>query len=83
MRHAGLKMMAKTPRQARGYQIAAICFSLAGLLWCIAALIGGNVGLNVPIGMMNICIGKMFLAMSRRQPPRQDEQQTTGQTGPV
>lgn len=73
--------MAKTPRQARAFQIAAICFSFAGLLWCIAALIGGNVGLNVPIGMMNICIGMMFLAMSRRQPPQPDEKQTTGQTG--
>ena len=72
--------MARTPRQARGYRIAAICFSLAGLLWCIAALIGGNVGLNVPIGMMNICIGMMFLAMSRREPPRPGEQPTTGQT---
>jgi len=71
--------MARTPRQARGYRIAAICFSLAGLLWCIAALIGGNVGLNVPIGMMNICIGMMFLTMSRREPPRPGEEPTTGQ----
>jgi hypothetical protein len=74
--------MARTPGQRRGYQIAAICFSLAGLVWCIAALIGGKVGVFVPIGMMNICIGMMFLAISRREPPRQDEQQSTGQTGP-
>jgi hypothetical protein len=74
--------MAKTARQARGFQIAAICFTAGGLLWCVAALIGGKVGVFVPIGMMNICIGMMFLALSRRQPPRQDEQQAAGQTGP-
>jgi hypothetical protein len=73
--------MARTPRQAKGYQFAAIGFSLAGLIWCVTALIGDDVGLYVPIGMMNICI-VMFLAMSRREPPRQDEQQTTGQTSP-
>jgi hypothetical protein len=74
--------MATTPRKARGFQIAAICFSLAGLLWCVAALIGGNVGLNVSIAMMNVCIGMMFLALSRRQPPRQNEQQAAGQPDP-
>ena len=82
VRHGGGKTMAVTPKQARGFQIAAICFFLAGLIWCIVALIGGKVGLNVPMGMMNICIGAMFLALSRRQPPRQEEQQTAGQTGP-
>jgi hypothetical protein len=74
--------MAKTAGQARGYQIAAICFTVAGLLWCVAALIGGNAGLNIPIGMMNVCIGMMFLAMSRRQPPGQDGTRTTNESGP-
>jgi hypothetical protein len=74
--------MASSPRRVRGFRIAAICFFLAGLLWCIAALIAGKVGINVPLGMMNICIGAMFLALSRQKPPEEDKQQTTGQTGP-
>jgi hypothetical protein len=74
--------MAKTARQVRGYQIGAICFTVAGLLWCVAALIGGNAGLNIPIGMMNVCIGMMFLAMSHRQARGQNGTRTTNQSGP-
>jgi hypothetical protein len=74
--------MASSPRRVRGFRIAAICFFLAGLVWCIAALIGGKVGVNVALGMMNICIGTMFLALTRRKPPGEHKQQTTGQTGP-
>jgi hypothetical protein len=74
--------MASSPRRVRGFRIAAICFFLVGLLWCIVALIGGNRGSSVAIGMSNICIGSMFLALSRRKPPGEDKQQTTDQTGP-
>jgi hypothetical protein len=79
---AGVTAMAKTEKLARGYRIVAVCFFVAGVLSCPAALVGGNVGVNVPIGMMNICIGIMFLAMSRREPPRQDTMQDANQTGP-
>jgi len=47
-------------RKVRNNRIAAILFSLGGLLWVLAGLIGGNLGLNIPIGMMNVCIGLMF-----------------------
>lgn len=53
-------------RKARNNRIAATLFSLAGLLWVLGGLIGGNIGLYIPIGMMNMCIGMMFLSMSKR-----------------
>jgi hypothetical protein len=74
--------MASSVRQVRGFRIAAICFFLAGGLWCFAALIGGKGGAFVALGMMNVCIGAMFLALSRRKPTGEDKQQTTGQIGP-
>lgn len=53
-------------RKARNYRIAATLFSLSGLLWVLRGLIGHNIGLHIPIGMMNVCIGMMFLSISER-----------------
>jgi hypothetical protein len=64
-------------KRAVAAQIAAFCFVLAGMLWCLAALIGGNTGVNVPIGMMNLTVGMLFLAMSRTHKQREDTQQAS------
>jgi len=56
-----------TPKTQKGYRWAALLFTIAGLLWTIAALLSDKPGTQVPIGMMNICIGMMFLNLSRQQ----------------
>ena len=66
--------MDKPIRSVRGHQIAALLWSIAGLLLCLGALVGGNVGLLVPIGMLNICAGMMNLRMSLRSQPSQREE---------
>ena len=52
----------------RSYQFAAIAFGVAGILWCVGALIGKNenADMYVTIGMMFICISMMFTSLRRR-----------------
>ena len=54
-------------RKTRNYRIAGTLFSLAGLLWVLKGFVSGNNGLNIPIGMMNVCIGMIILSMARRE----------------
>jgi hypothetical protein len=67
--------------RSRLYSYTSLAFTAAGCLWCVAALVTGNVGVHVPIGMMFICIGMMFLTLGQ-QAARQD-QQPKDQTGPT
>ena len=53
--------------QHRPNQFAAIAFTVAGLIWAVAGLFTQSVGTHVSIGMMNVGIGLMFLALSRRK----------------
>jgi hypothetical protein len=68
--------METTGKTKRANGIAAICFVIAGLLWFIGAMVGGDVGLYIAVGMMHICVGMMFLAKARGakqgidEPPR-------------
>jgi hypothetical protein len=39
-------------------------FCLAGLLFVLSGLIDGDIGLYIPIGMMNMCIGMKFFNMA-------------------
>ncbi len=41
------------------YRISAMLFTLAGLIWVIVG--------KIPIGMMNVCVGMMCLALSERK----------------
>ena len=58
--------MGTARKKSRVYGIAALVWTLAGLLWVIGGIIGGNIGLYIPIGMMNICLGMMCLTLSFR-----------------
>ncbi len=49
---------AKPNEESGSQQRAGLFFVIAGLVWVI--------GSHTPIGMMNFCIGMMFLAKSRR-----------------
>ena len=63
-----------TPKVQKTYRWAALLFTIAGLLWTIAAFLTDKPGAHVPIGMMNIVIGMMFLNLSRQKTvdPKQD-----------
>ena len=41
---------------SNGFGIAGVLFCLSGLIW----VIGGN----IPIGMMNVCVGLMFTSLN-------------------
>jgi hypothetical protein len=53
--------------QKRANQFAAVGFSVAGLIWAVFGLFTESVGTHLSIGMMNICVGLMFLAFSQRK----------------
>ncbi|MHC5039943.1 MAG: hypothetical protein ACYTHM_21775 [Planctomycetota bacterium] len=52
------------------FSIAALLFVLAGLVWVIAGVVGKKHGLYIPLGMLNVCVGMAFLALSRREKRR-------------
>ena len=71
--------MATTTSTNSKYRFAANCWAIAALLWCIGGLLGGNVGLFIPIGMMNVCIAMMYHAKGRpngdqraNEPPKEE-----------
>ena len=47
------------PSKINGYAIASTLFCLSGLIWTIAG--------DIPIGMMNIAVGMMFLTFCIRR----------------
>ena len=53
-------------RKARVNRTSGKLFCLAGLLFVLSGLIDGNIGRYIPIGMMNVCVGLMFLSMANR-----------------
>lgn len=53
-------------RKARVNRTSGKLFYLAGLLFVLSGLIDGNIGRYIPIGMMIMCVGLMFLSMAKR-----------------
>lgn len=39
-------------------------FSVAGILWLISSGMGSGEGIQLPIGMINVCTGMMFLGIA-------------------
>jgi hypothetical protein len=57
-------------RSEKYYRISAILFTLAGLIWVMSG--------KLPIGMMNVCVGMMFFALSARK--KEDEANNAQET---
>ena len=53
-------------RKARVNRTSGKLFCLAGLLFVLSGLIDGNIGRYILIGMMNVCVGLIFLSMAKR-----------------
>jgi fatty acid desaturase len=41
-----------------------LLFAIAGILWMASSWIGSNEGIQLPIGMINVCTGMMFLGIA-------------------
>jgi hypothetical protein len=50
-----------------GYKIAAFLWCISALISFLSAVIDNNANMFVPIGVMNFCIGMMFLSLSQRR----------------
>ena len=46
------------------YKISGLLFVISGFMWNLAGLINSKISPNIPIGMMNICIGMMFFSIA-------------------
>jgi hypothetical protein len=55
--------------RAPAYNLAAVGFGLGGVLWCVAALLSGNAGVYVAIGMMHVALGMLFITLAQRAAP--------------
>jgi len=59
-------MSSKSPKDAKAYKTAATLFSISGLLFIIVGVVGGKIGIFLPVGIALVIISIVIWQHSKK-----------------
>jgi len=59
-------MSSKSPKNSKSYKTAATLFLISGLLFIIVGIVGGRIGIFLPVGIALIIVSIVFWQHSKK-----------------